>query len=139
MATSSSCEWSIVKRNGQLVAKRKLPKHTRARRSSNQIKSIVFPFFCSGHFQRESHGSFQSRVARGHEEGGGRGSDRMVRYSDVYASLYSAFFAQRLYNLCYAAAAASQSHTYLLACCAFSCFCHEPVTAGHTRRMYLRQ
>ena len=39
-------EWSIVKRNGQLVAKRKLPKHyTRARRSSNQIKSIVFPFF----------------------------------------------------------------------------------------------
>ena len=45
MATSSSCEWSIVKRNGQLVAKRKLPKHTRARRSSNQIKSIVFPFF----------------------------------------------------------------------------------------------
>ena len=32
-------------------------------RRCNQIKSIVFPFFCSmDTFQRESHGSFQLRV-----------------------------------------------------------------------------
>ena len=69
-------------------------------RSCNQIKSIVFPFFCSmDTFQRESHGSFQLRVEsseRCQRKGalalllagswrGTRGSDQMVRYSDVYA------------------------------------------------------
>lgn len=53
---SSSCEWSIVKRNEQLVAKRKLPKHTNQAgtglegapiRSSQQF----FPFFALDTFK----------------------------------------------------------------------------------------